>query len=583
MKKSLLLFVLTGLLFGFRGIAQQKDKTVLGTVSDGTKPLQNVEVSIKDSEKKVFTDENGKYEITTATGQVLVYRYTGLKPVAILVEDVTRILNITMFPDVEELDEVVVTKSRRKSKEELEIEYPTNPNLIRTAYGILDAEASTYQIRVLPKESITQIGLCILNVIRNEFPGVAVFGNCIQGGGVIIRGRSSIFNNQAAIFDVDGQVFTDTPLWILPDNMERVAVLNGLQAVTLYGSLAAGGVVIVNTKVGNTVTYSKELKDKARLRNNYLKESPLTDDQLARDLPSYLQQLYNSPSLEEAKSTYMATAPSQQSNPGFFIEAYRYFSSKWKEGEFADSIIGEHKELFSDNPLALKSLAYAYQEQGDFRRAHEVIKETFILRPHYAQSYLDLARSYRDLKNSKRAASIYARYYYLVDQGFINEDTLYFSKIMDRELNNLLALGGEDVVKETGKLFVEEESYQGTRLVFEWDNSDAEFELQFVNPDGQYYTWKHSLEHNNGRIQQEKSKGFSIEEYLLDRSTPGPWSVNIKYLGNKSLTPTYIKSTVYHNYGEASQRKEVKLTRLHTKGVNKELLRLNVSRDIVRN
>lgn len=30
-----------------------------------------------------------------------------------------------------------------------------------------------------------------------------------------------------------------------------------------------------------------------------------------------------------------------------------------------------------------------------------------------------------------------------------------------------------------------------TRLVFEWNNQEAEFELQFVTPEGFYDTWEH--------------------------------------------------------------------------------------------
>jgi hypothetical protein len=63
-------------------------------------------------------------------------------------------------------------------------------------------------------------------------------------------------------------------------------------------------------------------------------------------------------------------------------------------------------------------------------------------------------------------------------------------------------------------------------------------------------------------------------EELIDGSLPGSWQVNIKYLGNKSLTPTYLKASIYYNYGEVSQRKEVKLFKLSLKNVNQELFKL---------
>ncbi|MBT8204838.1 MAG: hypothetical protein KJO20_05635, partial [Eudoraea sp.] len=64
-------------------------------------------------------------------------------------------------------------------------------------------------------------------------------------------------------------------------------------------------------------------------------------------------------------------------------------------------------------------------------------------------------------------------------------------------------------------------------------------------------------------------------EYLLDASLPGEWDVNIKYLGNKSLTPSYLKVTIYQNYGSMSQSKVVKVFRLQLKDANQRLFGLN--------
>ena len=114
----------------------------------------------------------------------------------------------------------------------------------------------------------------------------------------------------------------------------------------------------------------------------------------------------------------------------------------------------------------------------------------------------------------------------------------------------------------------------GTRLVFEWNDSEAEFDLQFVNPENQYYTWKHSLAANAETIYSEKDYGYNTTEYLLDYSLPGTWTVNVSYSGNKSLTPTYLKATIYYNYGTNAQSKEVKVFKLSLKNVNQELFKI---------
>jgi hypothetical protein len=85
------------------------------------------------------------------------------------------------------------------------------------------------------------------------------------------------------------------------------------------------------------------------------------------------------------------------------------------------------------------------------------------------------------------------------------------------------------------------------------------------------------LKDNADRIKDEKKVGYAVTEYLIDDSLPGTWKVNLNYLGNKSLTPTYLKATVYHNYGSASQRMETKVFKLSTRDVNQELFSLNIA------
>jgi hypothetical protein len=192
---------------------------------------------------------------------------------------------------------------------------------------------------------------------------------------------------------------------------------------------------------------------------------------------------------------------------------------------------------------------------------------------------MDLANSYRDLKNIKQAAAIYNRYTYMKDTELLRADSTSFDPIINREYNNLLTLYKKDIVsgEAAQDLYLEEEEFKGTRLVFEWNDGDAEFELQFVNPGNQYFTWKHTLASNGELLMTEKQNGFSSSEYLLDGSLPGNWKVNVKYLGNMSLSPTYLKATIYYNYGSISQRKDVKVFKLFMQDLNQELFTISES------
>jgi hypothetical protein len=566
----LLIFFIMGL-----ATAQEKSQQIIGRVTDGREALKNVKIEIHNKEAVFYTDNQGRYQLKATPGDILNYSYTGFEPIEIKVEDVTRVLNIDMFPDIQELEEVTVTKSRRKSKEDLEIEFRTNPDLIRSAYGILDATTSAYQIRLLEENQKTEVGLCILGILRGRFSGVAVSGDCIKGGSVSVRGSSSINYNQAAIFDVDGLILNDAPIWIPIGNIERVAVLSGLAARNMYGGIASGGVVIINTNAGNAFSQSKELKDKARLRNNKYSGDALSSSAIFNDLPTYLQELKKSESFGAAQKIYAYYSAKYGSSYSYYIDAVTYFLENWKEHEaFVNKIIKEAYLSFDQNPVALKALAYTLQAYGNFEKANDLYRDVFIQRPHYAQSYMDLANSYRDIGEYKTAASLYTRYNYLVKQDFLSSDTISFSTIMDREFNNLLAVNGSDIISKNAKKHVLKDDFNGTRLVFEWNDSEAEFDLQFVNPEGHYFITKHSLYGNAERIRDEKRIGYSSDEFLIDESLPGTWQVNVKYLGNKSLTTSYLKVTFYYNYGAITQRKEIKVFKMNLKNVNQELFKI---------
>ncbi len=565
-------------------VSQEKSKIISGMVTDGRTVMENVKISVEGSNTQVFTDAQGRYRIRAEKGNIINYSYNGMESIDILIEDVTRILNVEMYPDIEELDEVVVTKSKRRSQQELELEYNSNPNLIKTAYGIIDPETAAYQIRLLSEEYISSVNLCIIDVLRNEFPGVVVNGDCINGGAITVRGASSLFNDQSAIYDIDGQILTDAPIWILPSNMKRVAVLSSFAATVKYGAIASGGVVIINTNVGSSYPKSKEIADKARLRNNKYMGDALSANERTSSNPVYLEELNGSTSLEEAKKVYYFYAPRYGASYGYYVDALTYFKENWSDEALEIEIVQDALLNFNENPVALKALAYVHQGNRDFEKANELYKEIFIQRPNYAQSYMDLANSYRELGDTKRAASLYARYDYLVTHDFLKKDTMAFGKIMDREFNNLIALHGRDIFsKNEVKKSVLEEDFNGTRLVFEWNDSEAEFELQFVNPENRYYTIKHALIADADRIRDEKLLGYSCEEFLIDESLPGTWQVNAKYLGNKKLTPTYLKATMYYDYGGASQRKETKIFKLGLRNVNQELFKIKNSTSVISN
>jgi tetratricopeptide (TPR) repeat protein len=555
------------------GATAQESRIVRGNVTDGTNPLPDVRIALSGKQGAgTYTDSEGNYEITAEAGDLLEYTYTGMKDYLVRVEEVTRYLNLVMVPDIEELDEVTVTRSRRKSQQDLALEYATSPRILKTAFGYLDADTAPAQVIMIDQERILPVAICILDVIRNQFPGVRTTGNCQEGGDVIFRGAGSIGSQRVGIYDVDGLVFQQAPLWIDVSQIKRMALISSIAYTARYGAVGGGGVVVINTISGNP-QFDRAL-DPMRLRNNYVKEPALGSRAVASSEPTYLSALREAGTSEEARTVYSRYAPQYRPSPYFYLDAYRHFYAVRGETEFADQLIRANKRAFEGNAPLLKALAHTYQEQGRYAEALEVLKEVFILRPNYSQSYQDLAGAYRDAGAYEKAAAMYARYKYLVDENFLlpSED---FSKIIQHESDNLLQLHGSKIGANSRKIISDPFVQNTTRIVVEWNETEAEFELQFVNPEGQYHIWKHTFAENEDRIIDEKMTGYAMEEYIVDSSLPGLWEINVRYNGNKSLTPTFLKVTTYFNYGERDQTRQVRTFRLTLKDNWQQLMSVN--------
>ena len=575
--KTILPFVFYFILFN--SFSQNSTNTIKGIITHGDYPLVNANIAIKGTAEGIQTDKNGTYEIEAQPRDVLVFSYVGMQTFEIVVEDVTRILNINMVRKVEKLDEVVVTKRKRMTQKTMAIEYRNNKSVINSAFGYLNKETAAFSLAVIDGGELNDASIDLFSALNGKSSGVFTSDWYNSGTGVseprvFIRG-----GKVPALIDLDGLIMTRAPSGLNVNIVERVGIVKGLSAVQRYGFIARGGVLIINTKNNNPSVLEKGSSrpyDQAKLRNNIFNNDALSQALVLKNEALYLKELYQSKTKEEALAIYKKHRGNYGDSYYFVIDTYRLFMTRFNETGIANGIITAHEDLFKENPVALKALAYVYQTNGDFKKANELYKEIFIQRPNYGQSYMDLANSYRELGDGKKATSLYMRYDYLVNEGFLENDSTAFAKIMDRELNNLIAVGGRDILsKRDFKKAVLEEDFNGTRLVFEWNDSEAEFELQFVNPEGRYFKTVHSLAKDAERIRDEKLLGYSCEEFLIDESLTGTWKVNANYLGNKSLTPSYLKATIYYDYGSAAQRKEIKVFKLGIKNVNQELFKVS--------
>ena len=96
--------------------------------------------------------------------------------------------------------------------------------------------------------------------------------------------------------------------------------------------------------------------------------------------------------------------------------------------------------------------------------------------------------------------------------------------------------------------------------------------IQFVSPKNKYYNWGHTLIDDKGRLEDEQKYGYNTGEFIIDGSKKGRWIINIEnYSFQDELSPTYLKYTVYKNYGRPNEIKKTSVIDL-SRSNNKKTL-----------
>ncbi|EIJ37343.1 SusC/RagA family TonB-linked outer membrane protein [Galbibacter orientalis] len=255
-KNYYLLSVLFICCFAFSNFSYgQQNTTITGVITEAetSTPLPGVNVVEKNTSNGTTTDFDGNFTLNVASPDaVLVITYIGFKTQEYSLNGTSNI-NITLEPDTQSLDEVVVIGYGTQKKSDL-----------TGAVGSLDSESLTERSMNNPLEAL-----------QGNVPGVQISpstGRIGDGFDITIRGKNSLSGNTNPLFVVDG-VPTDNIDFLNPQDIQRMDILKDASSTAIYGSRGSNGVVIVTTKSGAnapsnfTVTLDSYMgvKDVARL------------------------------------------------------------------------------------------------------------------------------------------------------------------------------------------------------------------------------------------------------------------------------------------------------------------------------
>jgi TonB-linked SusC/RagA family outer membrane protein len=253
MRKLTLLLALIGFI-GLQGVFAQT--SVTGTVSDADNggTLPGVSVLVKGTSIGTTTDMDGKYSLQVPDdATALVFSFVGMETQEVAYTGQTTI-DVGLVGNALNLDEVVVT-ALGVSREKKSLGYATQ-------------EVDGDELNKVSRDNF-------VNSLSGKVAGVQIKSSTNMGGSsnVIIRGSSSMTQNNQALFVVDGIPYDNgttnssaqssggsgfdygnAASDINPDDIESINVLKGAAASALYGSRAANGVIMITTKKGKKTT-----------------------------------------------------------------------------------------------------------------------------------------------------------------------------------------------------------------------------------------------------------------------------------------------------------------------------------------
>ena len=209
-----------------------QQRSIMGTITDDTgNPLTGVTVLVKGTSNGTISDPAGKYTITNAPQDaILVFSFIGMTTQEIPSNGQT-VINIVLKSEAIGLEEVVIVGFGTQKK----------VNLTGSVASVSDAE---FQSKPITQSSQALAGL-ISGVTVSQGSGRPGY----DASTIIIRGMgtfSSAGNSPLVLVDGLASSLDDVD----PNNIKSISVLKDAASAAIYGTRAANGVILIETKRG---------------------------------------------------------------------------------------------------------------------------------------------------------------------------------------------------------------------------------------------------------------------------------------------------------------------------------------------
>jgi len=334
---------------------------VSGTVVDeNNQPVPGVAVRVKNTNKGVTTNITGKYSISADEGSVLTFSFVGYTVQEIVVKGPD--LNVQLKPQTNILNEVVAV-----------------------GYQTIRKSDFTGAISSVKADELNLSAPTVGQALVGKVAGVQVqqvSGAPYESTKITVRGVGSINASSDPLYVIDGYP-AGNDLFINTEDIESIDILKDAASAAIYGSRAAGGVVLITTKHGSKNESKLEYDYQVGINQLAKKVDLLNADQFAqlvidgrndtyKDLwvaagHTWTDAMYSDPNATRVAN--VGNAASVQIPPGFYNFAtqsliHQTTNTDWQDVLYRNALTQSHNVSFSGNSNNTRYyLSAGYQDQ----------------------------------------------------------------------------------------------------------------------------------------------------------------------------------------------------------------------------
>ena len=365
-------------------ITIRQEIVVTGTITDENgEPLIGANVVVQGTTRGVVTDVDGNYRITVPDeNTVLVFSFVGYESREIRVGSQTTI-DVTLAAEITAIEELVV------------IGYGTQRKADVTG------AVSTVSIDDMQKIAVSNASVAL----KGQVAGVNVVqqnADPSSGADIRIRGIGTL-NNHYPLVIVDG-VPSDINA-VDPRDIESVNILKDAASAAIYGSRAANGVILINTKRG---TGGLSGKTQVGYRGYFSANTRIKDFGMINNSPDFIKVAKQA--ADNSGSEYPLFVTMYDQDPS------QFGNTDWEDAIFRTAFEHKHELSVARNGENYNFyIAAAYKDEEGIRLGSD--DQQFSLR---------INSDYRITKWLKLGQS----FGYTQNKGYYNRNTYFFWSLL---------------------------------------------------------------------------------------------------------------------------------------------------------